>query len=175
MNLKKDSGILPLEFKAAGISAGLKKSGKKDLALIYSSAPCVASAMFTSNKITAAPVEVSKKHLKGSDIRAVIVNSGNANCMTGAQGIKDALQMAGSAAVGLSLRDREVLVASTGIIGRPLPIKDIEAAVPDLVASLSDKGLSDVARAIMTTDTFPKEVSVKIKAGGKEVVISGIA
>lgn len=175
MNLKENSGILPLGFKASGVSAQIKKSDKKDLALIYSSAPCVASAMFTSNKIVAAPVEVSKKHLKGLNIHAVVVNSGNANCMTGMRGIEDSLRTARCVAGKLSLKDKEVLVASTGIIGKPLPMDKIEAAIPDLTASLSDKGLSEAAQAILTTDTFPKEVCAKFKVGGKTITISGIA
>lgn len=97
-------GVLPLGFKSAGISAKIKKSGKKDIALFYSSVPCVASALFTANTIKAAPLLVSRAHLKKGKIQAVVANSGNANCMTGEQGVRDAQSMAGFLAKELSLK-----------------------------------------------------------------------
>ena len=113
--------ILPVGFKANGVACGLKKSGKLDLALLYSDMPAQASAKFTTNKIIAAPLIVSKKHLKfAKRIQAVIVNSGNANCFTGKNGIKDAEATAGYVAQELKIAKSSVLVNSTGIIGKKL-------------------------------------------------------
>jgi glutamate N-acetyltransferase/amino-acid N-acetyltransferase len=175
MKLLFNSGILPLGFKAAGISAQIKKNGKKDVALFYSEAPCVASGMFTANKIKAAPVVISQKHLKSGLVHAVVANSGNANCMTGKKGIEDAQQTAQWVAEALRVRKTEVLVASTGIIGVPLPIGKIEEGIEHVVCELSSKGISSAASAIMTTDTFPKEVALKCKILNKEITISGVA
>lgn len=167
--------VLPLGFKASGIPAKIKKSAKKDLALFYSLYPCTASAMLTSNQVKAAPLEVSRQHLKAGKVRALIVNSGNANCMTGKQGVRDAYAMAKGVADELSLKKEEVLVSSTGIIGRPLPMKKIKAAIPLLVQSLSSRGLRDAAEAMMTTDRFRKVVVKKFKLGQACVTISGVA
>jgi glutamate N-acetyltransferase/amino-acid N-acetyltransferase len=175
MSLRFDSGILPLGFKACGIAAKIKKSGKKDLALFYSSRPCVAAGLFTSNRIQAAPLEISRAHLTNGRPQAVIVNSGNANCMTGKQGLLDAISTTQLVARNLSIDPGQVLVSSTGIIGKPLPMEKIRAAVPVLVEKLSYKGLSDAASAILTTDTFRKEVSKILKIGNRRVVISGVA
>ena len=167
--------LLPSGFKAAGISAHIKKSGKKDLALFYSQVPCVASAFFTSNKIQAAPLRVCQEHLKKGAVQALVVNSGNANCMTGAQGKKDALLTAHLTAQELALKDHKVLVSSTGIIGKPLPMDKIKAALPSLVRELSFNGLCHAAGAILTTDTFSKICCKKFNLDGKQVVISGVA
>ena len=175
MSLASHLRILPLGFKASGICANIKKSGKKDLALFYSQRPCTASAMFTSNRIKAAPIEVSRQHLKAGSIRALIVNSGNANCMTGAPGIRDAVMMTALVAEELSLKKEEVLVSSTGIIGKPLPMKKIKTAVPLLVRRLSPHGLLDAAGAMMTTDSFQKVVTKKFKIGKEQVIISGVS
>lgn len=175
MSLRFDSGILPLGFKACGIAAKIKKSGKKDLALFYSSRPCVAAGLFTSNRIQAAPLEISRAYLTKGRPQAVIVNSGNANCMTGKQGLFDAITTTQLVARSLSIDPGQVLVSSTGIIGKPLPMGKIRAAVPVLVEKLSYKGLSDAACAILTTDTFRKEVSKILKIGNRRVVISGVA
>jgi glutamate N-acetyltransferase/amino-acid N-acetyltransferase len=175
MNLKHSSGILPIGFQASGISAKIKKSGKKDLALFFSKVPCTASALFTANSIKAAPVLVSQRHLKSGAPQALIVNSGNANCMTGKKGQADAYAMAQAAANELFLNKKNVLVASTGIIGKFLPVDRIKKALPELKNRLSSKGLSDAAWAIMTTDTFPKEVCVRVKIGDKVVTLAGIA
>jgi len=175
MSLQFDSGILPLGFKASGVSANIKKSGKKDLALFYSLRPCAAAGLFTSNRIQAAPLEISRRHLKKGRPQAVVVNSGNANCMTGKQGLLDAITTTQLVARSLSIDPGQVLVSSTGIIGKPLPMEKIRAAVPILAKKLSCKGLSDAASAILTTDTFRKEVSKIFKIGHKRVIISGVA
>lgn len=174
MKVTSYPSLLPQGFKASGISAKIKKSGKKDLALFYSCAPCVASAMFTTNRIKAAPIKVSAAHLKSGSIQAVIVNSGNANCMTGEQGFKDALLMTQLAGRALGIGYKKILVSSTGIIGKPLPMDKIRSAIPGLVSQLSSRGLADAALGILTTDTFSKRVVKQFKIGNSEVTISGV-
>ncbi|MDD5020154.1 MAG: bifunctional glutamate N-acetyltransferase/amino-acid acetyltransferase ArgJ [Candidatus Omnitrophica bacterium] len=175
MKLKISQTVLPLGFQASGVSAGIKRSGKADLALFVSEAPCATAAMMTTNAFKAAPLVVSIRHLSSGHPRALVANSGNANCMTGKQGLADALAMAACVAHGLEVVSGEVLVASTGIIGKPLPMEKIRAGVPEALAALSSKGLADAARAIMTTDTFPKVASVRAKIGGRVVTVSGVA
>ncbi len=169
----------PLGFKAAGVSCGIKKSGKKDLALIYSEGDALAAGMFTTNKFKAAPVLVDLKHLKESDnFKAVVVNSGSANACTGAKGIKDAEEMASVTAVHLGIKKDEVLVASTGVIGKKLPLEKIKKGLTDAVEELSYKGSNSAASAIMTTDTKLKEFSIDtgITGRGKKTIkIGGIA
>ncbi|MBM3248985.1 MAG: bifunctional glutamate N-acetyltransferase/amino-acid acetyltransferase ArgJ [Candidatus Omnitrophica bacterium] len=167
--------VLPKGFKAEGISCGIKKSGKKDLALIFSDSVAVAAGVFTANKIKAAPVIVSSQHLKNSRAQAIIVNSGNANCMTKAKGMADAKAMATNVAKALKIKTNDVLVASTGIIGKPLPIDKIRNGISSLTKKINKNGLNNVAAAIMTTDTAPKKVCVKLALNGKTVTIAGIA
>ena len=174
--IKVFKAILPAGFKANGVACGLKKSGKLDLALLYSEVPALASAKFTTNSIIAAPLIVSKKHLKSAiKIQAVLVNSGNANCFTGKAGIKDAEASAGFVAQALKIAKSSVLVNSTGIIGRKLDTARIKQGIPELVSGLSGSGIQKAEKAIMTTDTFAKEVSVSLKMGTKAVRICGIA
>jgi len=168
--------ILPAGFKANGIACGLKKSGKLDLALIYSQLPAVASAKFTTNSIIAAPLVVSKMHLKSAKrFQAVLVNSGNANCFTGKAGIKDAQASAGYVAGKLKIAKNSVLVNSTGIIGKRLDIGKIKRGIDELVSGLSGSGIHKAKKAIMTTDTFAKEISLSVRIAGKPVYICGIA
>jgi len=168
--------ILPKGFKANGVSAGLKKSGKFDLGLIYSVLPAKASVKFTTNSIPAAPVLVNRKYLKSSrNIQAIVANSGNANAFTGKQGIKDAENTAAAVAAELVLDKQNVLVNSTGIIGKKLDINKIKSAIPLLVKGLSANGMPKASKAIMTTDTFAKEFSVKLKCAKSWVTICGIA
>ena len=130
MNFKTHQAALPLGFKACGISARIKKSSKLDLALLYSETPCVAAGVFTANRIKAAPVDLCIRILGSKrPVRAIIANSGNANCMTGAQGVRDAFDMSRSVASELGVKPHEVLVSSTGIIGRLLPMEKIKTAV----------------------------------------------
>jgi len=167
---------LPAGFKANGVACGLKRSGKPDLALLYSEYPALASAKFTTNSIIAAPLIVSKEYLKSNKaIRAVLVNSGNANCFTGKGGIKDAQASAGYAALELKVPKKSVLVNSTGIIGKRLDIAKIKKAIPELVSGLSCAGIQKAEKAIMTTDTFSKELTLSLKIGAKTVNICGIA
>ena len=160
-------------FLASGVKAGIKKSGRLDLALLYSEAPAVSAASFTANRFQASPVKVSKIHLKNKAHQAVIVNSGNANCANGSIGDKDAFKMTEFVADVLLLDKKEVLVASTGIIGHYLPMERIEAAIPELVGELSDKKSGIFAETIMTTDTVKKELAVKVKLGSASVTIGG--
>jgi glutamate N-acetyltransferase/amino-acid N-acetyltransferase len=167
----------PRGFRAAAVRCGIKEgvSEKCDLGLIISDYPAVAAATFTSNKIKAAPVRVSAAHLRAGDTRAIIANSGNANACTGITGIQNAKKMTQAVARQLGFKDRQVLVCSTGRIGRHLPIEKIEGAMPDLVAGLSANGSEDAAKAIMTSDTFHKEIAVELPLHGKSVRIGGIA
>ncbi|RZB35228.1 MAG: glutamate N-acetyltransferase / amino-acid N-acetyltransferase [Desulfobacteraceae bacterium Eth-SRB1] len=162
-------------FKAAGIASGLKKGGKKDLGLISSEIPACVAGVFTQNKIKAAPVLLDIERIKQGTCQAVVVNSGNANCCTGEQGIRDAKAMAGHIASALGISEEHVLVASTGVIGNPLPLSKIKKATPGLVKALAPEGFYDLAKAIMTTDTVPKIVSIQGDIGGKTFTITGIA
>ena len=124
--------ILPKGFQASGVASGIKKIGKKDLGLIFSQAPARAAAVFTKNRVKAAPVLLDKERIKRGVCRAIVANSGNANCCTGDQGMRDVRAMAAFVASSLGLSEELVLVSSTGVIGEPMPIDKIEAAVPDL-------------------------------------------
>ena len=168
--------VLPAGFKANGAACGLKRSGKLDLALIYSEFLAVACAKFTTNSIIAAPLILCKKHLRSAKrFQAVLVNSGNANCFTGKAGIRDASECARVVARELKIAKNSVLVNSTGIIGKRLEVARIKQAIPGLVSGLSSAGIHKAKRAIMTTDTFSKEVTVSLKIGARTVHICGIA
>ena len=162
-------------FKAAGVASGLKKHGKKDLGLIFSQVPANVAGVFTSNLVQAAPVLIDMERIKSGSCQAIIVNSGNANCCTGEQGMRDAETMARLAASELGISEELVLVASTGVIGEPLPMEKIEAAVPGLVRSLQPEGISDLAMSIMTTDAVPKMVSGKGLLEDKTFTVIGVA
>lgn len=165
----------PRGFFASGVRAGVKPRGEKeDLALIYSEVPCSAAAVFTQNLVKAAPVQLSAEHLKDGIAQAIIANSGNANACN-SDGFEKARRMCGLVSKLLKIKDEDVLVASTGVIGQPLPIEPIEAAGEKLVGSLSKDGSALAARAIMTTDTFPKETALEIELSGKTVTLGGIS
>ncbi|MFT9497027.1 bifunctional ornithine acetyltransferase/N-acetylglutamate synthase [Anaerosolibacter sp.] len=163
-------------FQAIGIHSGIKKSGNKDLAIIYSTKPAVAAATFTTNIVKAAPLQVNIENLKASETtQAIVVNSGNANACTGIDGLDNAHQMTQTAADILGLSPSEILVASTGIIGVPMPM---EVVLPGIKAAceLLHKGTgTSAAEAIMTTDSFLKSVTVEVTIDEKPVLISGIA
>jgi len=168
--------ILPTGFKANGLACGIKKSGKLDLALFYSVLPAKASCQFTTNKIQAAPIKINKRHLKGNRyFQAIIVNSGNANCFTGNLGIKDAEETTKVLADNLGIKKESILVSSTGIIGKRLPLFKIKKAIPELVEGLSWQGIGKAKRAVMTTDTFTKEMTVKFNLGERIISICGVA
>ena len=162
-------------FKAAGMAANIKKDGNKDLGLILSETDASAAAVFTRNLIKAAPVILDEERIRKGRCRAIIVNSGNANCCTGINGMNDALEMAKVTASELGISEELVLVASTGVIGEQFPIEKITAAVPEIKNSLSSNGFTDFAQSIMTTDTYPKIVSQKGEIDGKVYTVTGIA
>lgn len=175
MKVIKGGVTAPKGFKASGIACGIKKSGKKDLALIYSEVSANAAAVFTSNRVKAAPILLSQEHIKGGKARAIVANSGCANACTGKQGIEDALVMANSVASLFNIDPRQVLVASTGSIGSRLPMRSILGCVRSLAKKVSVEGAEDAALAILTTDTRKKEIAVQVKVGGRPVTIGGIA
>lgn len=164
---------LPLGFKVNGLKCGIKRS--KDLGLIYSDVPAQAAGFFTTNRIQAAPLKVTKEHIKNKRAQAVIVNSGNANCLTGRCGIKDALRITALLGKELGIDKEEVLIASTGIIGRELPMDRITKSLASLVKGLKAGNLSSFAEAIMTTDSSPKMASIKLKISTSTVTLTGIA
>lgn len=173
---KIEGGITaPKGFKAAGVHAGIKKTGKEDVGVIYSTVPAAAAAKFTTNKMAAAPVLVSREAVSSGKIRAIVVNSGCANACTGDQGLIDAKTMAHTAAQALKLDNSEVLVASTGVIGVALPMDKITSGINKAVAALSDTGHETMLAAIMTTDTFEKTCAYEFTLGGKPCRIAGIA
>ncbi len=162
-------------IEASGVHCGLKKNGGKDLALIYSCVPAVAAAVFTTNKLKAPPLVVTEQHLAGT-VRAIVVNSGNANSCTGEQGIADARAMVRLAADRLGLQEKEVLVASTGVIGAYLPLEKIAAGVEEAAALLSTRGGRAAAQAIMTTDKVEKESAARFTADdGGSFILAGMA
>lgn len=172
----KNGGVTSaLGFRAAGIAAGIKTEGKKDMALVVSDVPSLAAGVFTTNNVKAAPVKLSMQHLKKGRARAVVINSGNANACTGVRGIKDAAAMAAETARLLKCPKGQVAVCSTGRIGVPLPVKKILAGITSLASSLSHNGGSTAAKAIMTTDTYPKSCAVTVDVDGRPVVIGGMA
>lgn len=162
-------------FHLAGIAAGIKPGRKKDLGLIFSKTPATVAGVFTQNQIQAAPVILNRQRIQSGVIQAIIVNSGNANCCTGEQGMQDAIAMAEMIADPLGLQPDKVLVASTGVIGVRLPLEKIEAAIPQLTAAANPDRFIDLAQAIMTTDTVPKVVTRQDKIDGRPFTVTGIA
>ena len=162
-------------FLAAGMHCGIRRNkSKKDLALIYSQVPAAAAAVYTTNLVKGAPLTVTREHLADGKAQAVICNSGNANtCNAG--GVQVARDMCALTAKALKLKPEDVVVASTGVIGQPLSLEPIAAAMDALASQLSDAGSPDACQAIMTTDTCPKELAVEFELGGKVCRIGGIA
>jgi glutamate N-acetyltransferase/amino-acid N-acetyltransferase len=160
-------------FRAGALAAGIKASGNPDLGLWASDVPCVAAATFTQNSFPAAPVILSRDRIRAAArAQAVVFNAGNANACNGEAGLDNAREMARLAAEVLGISPELVLVASTGIIGVPLPMDKVCAGIPRLV--LSAEGGHAAARAIMTTDTVPKEAAVAVEIGGREVRIGAM-
>jgi len=160
-------------FSACGFTAGIKESGLPDLALMVSDRPATATAVYTQNQSTAAPVHISKAHTANGSLRAAVVNSGNANCATGEQGLADAREMTQLAASLIGCEAEDVFVNSTGIIGHYLPMDLLRSAIPQLTPA-SDGG-ADFARSIMTTDTFQKEAIASFEANGVTYTVGGCA
>jgi len=161
-------------FLAAGIYCGIKKK-KRDLALIYSPQPCTVAGTFTLNKVKAAPLLVSQAVIKsGGLVKAVLVNSGNANACTGEPGFQDALDSQNWVAGELGISPKEVLISSTGVIGQRLPMMVLKQGIKDIVPIISTIGGYDAAEAIMTTDTKEKQFAVEVQTPGGPVTIGGI-
>src|SRR4051812_44128301 len=170
---------VPAGFRFAATTAGIKASGKPDLALIEAPEGATATAVFTRNRVVAAPVIVGRKHLKssGGEVRAVLVNAGNANCATGKQGIAASENSCRALASAISTKSRYILPSSTGVIGVPLPIDKLLAGIPGLVKQTgnSPDHVLAFAHAIMTTDTRPKIATAQLRLGTKTATILGIA
>ena len=167
----------PAGFRAAGVACGIKANGRPDLAVIASGAPASAAAVFTTNLAQAAPILVSRDHLQasGGRISAVVVNSGCANACTGADGMAHAGEMTALAARALGVEPAAVLVASTGVIGVKLPMAQVARGIDQAVRSLSPGGGPSAARAIMTTDPFPKEAAIEARTDAGTFRLGGIA
>ena len=162
-------------FKASGVHCGIRKSRtKRDLALIYSQTECTAAAVYTNNLVKGAPLIVTKNNIADGRAQAVICNSGNANTCN-SNGEEIAYEMCELLADKLGVSAKDVVVASTGVIGQPLNIEPIKSGIPELVSTLSERGGEFAAEAIMTTDTIKKEIAVEFKAGGKVCRMGGIA
>lgn len=171
-----DGGVCaPVGFLAAGIHCGIRKDKEKlDLALIYSKEQCNAAAVYTTNKVQSAPIQITKQHLINHKAKAVICNSGNANTCN-ADGEQKAKRMCIAAANALGIAPEDVIVASTGVIGQPLNVEAVEHNIDTIVKKLNENGSSQAASAIMTTDTMLKEFAVSVEIGGKTVKLGGIA
>ena len=176
MSIRLKKGITaPKGFTAAGIHSGIKQGKQLDLALIVSETPGPIAGVFTKNKLPAAAVSLDRRHLKKRIGQAIIVNSGNANAFTGAEGIKHAKETAKLVAKQLDIPTHSVFVSSTGVIGVPLPIEPLRNGIPILISHLKKTGASDAAQAIMTTDTRPKSIAIQQTIAGKVVTIGGMA
>ncbi|SDY26732.1 bifunctional glutamate N-acetyltransferase/amino-acid acetyltransferase ArgJ [Tindallia californiensis] len=172
-----DNGSItsPKGFLASGICTGVKENEQLDLALIYCKKKAVAAGVFTQNNAMAAPVIISKEILKRQSLKAIIINSGNANACTGKRGMEDAETIQKTTAAFLDIDSTEVAIASTGVIGVPLPMDNIIEGIPEAAKQLSKKGGKAAAQGIMTTDTINKEIAVEIELDGKIATIAGIA
>lgn len=165
----------PKGFAAAGVHCGVKKS-RKDLAILFSETPARCAALFTTNRVPAAPVIVDREQLKRSDLmRAIVVNSGNANACTGERGLQDAWEMASVAAAALELPVDQILVSSTGVIGQYLPMERICGGIVEAARGLGAGNGAEAAEAIMTTDTFIKQVALRTEIEGRIVTFGGMA
>ena len=172
---KKMGITFPQGFKAAGVKAGLKKSGNLDLALIYTEKEAAVAGTFTKNQVAAAPVYVSKEVVKGGKAHAICANAGCANACTGEQGLADARAMAKEAADAVGCAASEVIVASTGVIGVQLPMDKVKKGVQAAAAELSENGSFNAGNAIITTDTYSKACATEVEIGGKKVRFGAIA
>ena len=160
-------------FVAGAVHAGIKDTDELDLAILYSKMPCVATAVFTTNLVKSAPIILSQRHLTQRKARAIVVNSGCANACLGEQGMTDASEMASLTATKVSIASQEVLVASTGVIGKPLPMSQIRNGIEKI--ELHQDGGHKLARAMMTTDTRPKEIAIQVEAKEGKFTIGGVA
>ena len=171
----KKGVTFPKGFTAAGIKAGIKKSGNLDLALIYSDLPAAVAGTFTKNQVAAAPVHVSKRVIQSGKARAIVANAGCANACTGERGLADAEEMGALTGAVLGCAAEEVVVASTGVIGVPLPMEKLRAGIKEAAALLSPEGSEAAGKAILTTDTYAKAGATEIALGGTKVRFGAIA
>ncbi len=167
--------VAPKGFLAAGVAAGVKKSGKRDVCIIAAEEGVPAAGVFTRNKMAAPPVAVSRAHIADGRARAIVANSGNANACTGEQGIADADAMAGATADALGCDASDVIVASTGVIGVRLPMEPLLAGIADAAAALDNASGDAAAEAIVTTDTFPKQIALAVEVDGVTYAVGGMA
>jgi glutamate N-acetyltransferase / amino-acid N-acetyltransferase len=165
----------PRGFKAAGVKTGIKNLKKEDVVIICSEKAAAAAGMYTLNKMCAAPVIVTKRHLLDGYGRAIVINSGCANACTGDQGMQDAMTMAEETAKALGIHSMDVAVASTGVIGTFLPMEKVVTGIHQASAALSAVGHDSAMRGIMTTDTFVKEISIEFSVAGKMVRMGAMA
>lgn len=176
MKILENKTITDVEgFLASGVYSGVKRSNKLDLCLIHSEKPAKASGTFTQNKARAACVTLNMENIDNETIKAIVVNSGNANACTGEEGYKNAVNMTAKVADCLGINKEEVLVASTGIIGVPLEMNKIIPGIEDCSKKLSKEGGKEASQAILTTDLFSKEIAVEFTVGGKTAIMAGIA
>lgn len=165
----------PAGFLAAGVSAGIKKSGRRDVCLLVAERPCPAAGVFTQSSTAAPPVALSREHLRGGVLRAVVANAGNANACTGKAGREAAHAMARAAAAALGCESEQVAVCSTGVIGVPLPTELVTAGIAEAASRLDVTNAAEAAEAIMTTDTFPKHLALRVVAEGRTFTVGGMA
>jgi glutamate N-acetyltransferase/amino-acid N-acetyltransferase len=173
--VKSKTNISVPGFLANGVSVGIKKDDQKDLGLIYSTVPAKVAAVFTKNTFKAAPLLIDEERVKKGMAQAIITNSGCANAATGREGTRDALIVSDALAKHLKIREELILLSSTGVIGKRLPVKKIESGIPKLVKGLNEQGIEDAEAAMMTTDKYPKIAIRRGVIGAKDVTICGIA
>jgi glutamate N-acetyltransferase/amino-acid N-acetyltransferase len=164
----------PKGFHYGTVSAGIKTTRNRDIALIFSEVDANIAGTFTTNAVKAAPVQICLKKISSGKARAIVVNSGNANACTGTRGVKDTRDIVSLVSKQLGIHSAYTYMCSTGVIGTPLPMKKIVPAIKKLTGNIGNSSLKDVAKAIMTTDTFPKLITRKIKIGKKTGTISGV-
>lgn len=167
----------PLGFKSSGVAADLRGKGdtKKDVAILYSEIPATAAGVFTQNSVKAAPVLVTQQIMQQGLLQAIVINSKNANACTGPQGMEDAKNMACLTAEALHMNPALVAVSSTGVIGVPMPMERVAPGILAAASALSQKGHSDTAVAMMTTDTYPKEIAIQLEIDGVTIRMGGVA
>ena len=173
--VKNKTKICVPGFLANGIAVGIKGLDKKDLGLIYSTVPAKVAAVFTKNTFKAAPLLINEERVKRGIAQAIITNSGCANAATGKEGYRDALAVSAALSKEMKIKDELVLVSSTGVIGKRLPLKKIESGIGKLVKGLNETGIEDAEEAMMTTDKYPKVAIRKGVVGAKDITICGIA
>jgi len=175
MNIINGGVTAPEGFFATGVSCGLKKDGKKDLAIVCSEDSAAVAGVFTTNKVKGHSLQLTIDHIKSGYANAIVINSGNANACVGEQGYRDALEIATLTSGLLDCTPQDILVASTGVIGKRLDMDAIRPAIESLVSGMAPDGGHDAMEAIMTTDTIPKEIAIELELQDTKVVIGGMA